>query len=70
MELNTITPDLPALLKELGMNYDPDRLASALEQSWPRVSGELATEACACLLPTARKHSSPGRSMPARIVPS
>jgi hypothetical protein len=30
MELNSLTPDLPALLAEMGVRYDPDRLAQAL----------------------------------------
>lgn len=30
MELNTITPELPILLKEMGINYDPERLADVL----------------------------------------
>ena len=30
MELNSLTPDMPALLAELGANYDPDRLAAVL----------------------------------------
>lgn len=28
MELNTLTPDLPKLLVEMGVQYDPQRLAS------------------------------------------
>jgi len=31
MELDTITPDTASLLQELGVNYDPQRLADALE---------------------------------------
>lgn len=30
MELSTLTPDLPQLLAEMGVRYDPDRLAAAL----------------------------------------
>ena len=30
MELSTLTPALPALLLEMGVTYDPDRLAAAL----------------------------------------
>lgn len=30
MELNTITPELPELLTEMGVQYDPDRLSHAL----------------------------------------
>ncbi|EFJ48762.1 hypothetical protein VOLCADRAFT_90582 [Volvox carteri f. nagariensis] len=29
MELDTLTPEMPLLLKEMGMNYDPDRLPDA-----------------------------------------
>ena len=31
MELNTITPELPSLIAEMGMNYNPDRLTSAFQ---------------------------------------
>jgi len=41
MELDSLTPDMPVLLQELGVSYDPDRLASALA---PR-SGELNARA-------------------------
>jgi hypothetical protein len=30
MELKTLTPELPQLLMEIGVNYDPDRLAAVL----------------------------------------
>ena len=30
MELNSLTPDMPALLAQLGQDYDPDRLAAVL----------------------------------------
>jgi hypothetical protein len=31
MELTTLTPDMPALLNELGQHYDAERLSAALE---------------------------------------
>lgn len=37
MELDTLTPDMPLLLMELGINYDPDRLAAVLNKRWPQV---------------------------------
>jgi hypothetical protein len=30
MELSTLTPELPSLLAEMGVRYDPERLAAAL----------------------------------------
>ena len=30
MELSSLTPQLPALLAEMGVRYDPDKLAAAL----------------------------------------
>ncbi|KAG2440282.1 hypothetical protein HXX76_004393 [Chlamydomonas incerta] len=37
MELDMLTPDMPLLLKEMGINYDPDKLNAALDKSWPQV---------------------------------
>jgi hypothetical protein len=37
MELDTLTPDLPALLIEMGIKYDPDKLAAHLASKWPQV---------------------------------
>jgi hypothetical protein len=37
MELDTLTPDLPALLIEMGIRYDPDKLAAHLASKWPQV---------------------------------
>jgi hypothetical protein len=37
MELDTLTPDLPALLIEMGIKYDPDKLAGHLASKWPQV---------------------------------
>jgi hypothetical protein len=45
MELDSLTPDLPQLLLELGINYDPDRLAAHLSKQWPKVGGWVA-ECC------------------------
>eukprot|EP00775_Hariotina_reticulata_P010322 gene10322-10479_t len=39
MELDTLTPDLPELLAEMGINYNPDRLAAQLSSKWPQVYG-------------------------------
>lgn len=30
MELSTLTPELPQLLADMGVRYDPERLANAL----------------------------------------
>lgn len=30
MELSTLTPELPQLLADMGVRYDPERLADAL----------------------------------------
>lgn len=38
MELDTLTPDLPELLVEMGIKYDPDKLAAQLSSKWPQVS--------------------------------
>lgn len=32
MQLTTLTPELPGLLEEMGMQYEPDRLAASLSQ--------------------------------------
>ena len=37
MELDTLTPDLPKLLVEMGIKYDPDKLAAQLSSRWPQV---------------------------------
>lgn len=37
MELDTLTPDLPQLLIEMGIKYDPDKLAAQLSSRWPQV---------------------------------
>lgn len=39
MELDTLTPDMPALLVEMGLRYDPDKLAAVLNSKWPAVYG-------------------------------
>lgn len=38
MQLDTLTPDLPELLIEMGIKYDPDKLAAQLSSKWPQVS--------------------------------
>eukprot|EP00798_Chlamydomonas_sp_ICE-L_P023264 gene23264-30493_t len=45
MELDTLTPELPALLMELGIKYDPDRLAEVLNKKWPQLGGFIASVA-------------------------
>uniref|UniRef100_A0A7S3QQ29 Protein kinase domain-containing protein n=1 Tax=Dunaliella tertiolecta TaxID=3047 RepID=A0A7S3QQ29_DUNTE len=37
MELNTLTPDMPDVLLEMGINYDPERLSQKLKNNWPEV---------------------------------
>jgi hypothetical protein len=37
MELNSLTPELPQLLIELGIQYDPERLADHLSSRWLQV---------------------------------
>ncbi|GAX83275.1 hypothetical protein CEUSTIGMA_g10701.t1 [Chlamydomonas eustigma] len=37
MELTTLSPEMPSLLKEMGVKYDPDRLAAVLSSNWPQV---------------------------------
>ncbi|KAG1659167.1 hypothetical protein FOA52_007548 [Chlamydomonas sp. UWO 241] len=39
MELNTMSPEMPELLVEMGIKYDPQRLKDALADSWPQVYG-------------------------------
>lgn len=41
MELSSLTPQLPALLAEMGVQYDPEKLASVLSS---RPTGALAAE--------------------------
>jgi hypothetical protein len=37
MELDTLTPEMPQLLLEMGIKYDPDKLADVLSSKWPQV---------------------------------
>ncbi len=39
MELDTLTPEMPALLAEMGLAYDPDKLAAVLNSRRHRVYG-------------------------------
>lgn len=39
VQLDTLTPDLPELLVEMGIRYDPDKLAAHLSSKWPQVYG-------------------------------
>ncbi|KAL6760462.1 ABC1 family-domain-containing protein [Haematococcus lacustris] len=43
MELNTLSPEMPQLLVEMGMNYDPDKLSKVLADSWPQVYARAIT---------------------------
>lgn len=49
-----LTPDMPLLLKEMGINYDPEKLNAALAQSWPQVySRAVQVRPCGSGLPDA-----------------
>ena len=37
MRLDKLSPDMPGLLKEMGIKYDPDRLSAVLSKRWPQV---------------------------------
>ncbi len=37
MELQSLGPEIPQLLVEMGINYDPDKLAAVLASKWPAV---------------------------------
>ncbi len=39
MELDTLSPDMPELLKEMGISYNPDKLSAVLSKRWPQVYG-------------------------------
>lgn len=39
MELDTLSPDMPELLKEMGISYNPDKLSAVLNKRWPQVYG-------------------------------
>jgi hypothetical protein len=39
MELQTLTPELPQLLREIGVKYDPDRLARVLSSRKLEIGG-------------------------------
>lgn len=39
MELQTLTPELPQLLREIGVKYDPDRLAQVLSSRKLEIGG-------------------------------
>lgn len=39
MELDQLTPEMPRLLVEMGIAYDPEKLASVLADKWPQVYG-------------------------------
>lgn len=35
MELNTISPELPNLLREMGVSYDPEKLTTVMDARGP-----------------------------------
>lgn len=37
MRMDQLTPEMPELLLEMGLNYDPQRLAAVLNKRWPVV---------------------------------
>ncbi|MEW5308834.1 MAG: hypothetical protein WDW38_000764 [Sanguina aurantia] len=37
MQMDQLTPEMPELLREMGVNYDPQRLAAVLSKRWPVV---------------------------------
>lgn len=38
MELHSLGPDMPQLLQEMGLKYDPVRLSEVLQSKWPQVT--------------------------------
>ncbi len=53
MELRTLTPDLPALLSEMGVQYNPGKLADALKGREVEISAravKVATTLGACIV--------------------
>lgn len=46
MELSTLTPELPQLLADMGVRYDPERLAEALGSRPTGVSPPKAPPRC------------------------
>lgn len=52
MELRSLTPDMPQLLSEMGINYDPQRLADALKGREVEITGraaQVATQLGGCI---------------------
>ncbi|GAB4814519.1 hypothetical protein N2152v2_001565 [Parachlorella kessleri] len=45
MELSTLTPDLPKILLEMGVKYDPERLAAAFKEKPVELAGRAAVVA-------------------------
>lgn len=39
LQMDQLSPDMPKLLVELGVKYDPERLAAVLRSQWPTVYG-------------------------------
>jgi len=53
MELKTLTPDMPALLTEMGVKYDPAKLALALQGREVEISAravKVATMLGGCII--------------------
>jgi hypothetical protein len=49
MQLDRLSPELPQLLVELGIRYDPDKLAAVLDSRWPQVRGRADGQLlCSC----------------------
>ncbi|CAL5221960.1 g4241 [Coccomyxa viridis] len=60
MELRSIAPDLPALLAEMGVSYDPDRLSQALKGREIEISAravKVATMLGACIAAVAKDYT-------------
>ena len=60
MELRSIAPDLPALLADMGVSYDPERLSQALKGREIEISAravKVATMLGACIAAVAKVHS-------------
>ncbi|GFR42152.1 hypothetical protein Agub_g3004 [Astrephomene gubernaculifera] len=38
MQLDSLTPEMPQLLRDMGLRYDPERLAQVLGGRWPQVT--------------------------------
>ena len=62
MELQSLTPDMPALLMEMGVRYDPQRLADALAVRQVEIASRAVQVAAAlggCIANVAKVPSGP-----------